>query len=202
MFRFLIAIFATLTAAAVSAQTAPLPSTTTSPALPAAISHAPLPLTKTCCEIVAGTLLSLETMDLLNSSQRKRGDKFGLRVVVPYVVDGVEIIPAGTTGIGEVVHAAAARGGGAPGELLIAARSLDISGQTVPLRGLKLGVTGGDNTGMALGVSFAAGPFAMFVRGREIEIPASTRVEVKVASTLNLRPVDPADSTQTLPKSE
>ncbi len=43
------------------------------------------------------------------------------------------------------------------------------------LRGFKLGASGDDNTGMALGVSIAAGPFAMFIQGREIVIPAGTR---------------------------
>ena len=138
--------------------------------------------------MASGTLVAREIVDTLKSTQRKRGDKFVLRVVDPVIVDGVELISAGTIGIGEVVHAAAARGGGAPGELLIAARSLDVRGQSIPLRGLKLGATGGDNTGMALGVSFAAGPFAMFIRGREIEIPALTRVVAKVAADTTLAP--------------
>ena len=74
----------------------------------------------------------------------------------------------------------------------------------MPLRGLKLGVAGADNSGMAIGVSLAAGPFAMFIRGREIEIPALTRVEAKVASEVSLTPtpttaiplIHPASPTQ------
>lgn len=182
MTRMLIALVASLLAFDARAQVPPDPATAVAPADPGAAA---------CCRVAAGTVVALEILDPLNSSQRKRGDKFALRVVTPFVADGRELIPAGTTGIGEVVHAAAARGGGAPGELLIAARSLDVRGQSVPLRGLKLGVTGIDNSGMALGVSFAAGPFALFIRGREIEIPALTRVEAKVASEITLVP-DPA----------
>ena len=156
-------------------------STASGPTAPSAVEPA-------CCTAPANTTVELEILDLLNSSQRKRGDRFGLRVAEPLVVDGITLIPAGIRGVGEVVHAAAARGGGAPGELLIAARWLDVDGQSLKLRGLKLGVTGGDNSGMALGVSFAAGPFAMFIRGREIEIPAGTRVNARLADDARLTP--------------
>ena len=142
-----------------------------------------------CCRVPANTVIALEILDVLNSSLHKRGDKFRLRVITPVVIDGRSLIATGTLGVGEIVHAAPARGGGAPGELLIAARSLDVGGQVAPLRGLKLGVTGGDNSGMALGVSFAAGPFAMFIRGHEIEIPAGTRVHAKVAQDVVLAPI-------------
>lgn len=142
--------------------------------------------------VPAGTVVSLEILDTLNSSRNARGDAFAIRVVEAITVDGVVVVPAGIVGRGEVVHAAAARGGGAPGELLIAARSLDLPGPAAPLRGLKLGVTGGDNSGMALGVSLAAGPFAMFIRGREIEIPAGTRVTAKLAADVTAAPPVPA----------
>lgn len=141
-----------------------------------------------CCRIAAGTVVELEVTELINSSRQKRGDKFGLRLHAPLLLDGATVVPAGVTGVGEIVHASAARGGGAPGELLIAARSLDINGQLVPLRGLKFGVTGGDNSGMSFGVSIAAGTFAMFIRGREIEIPAGTRASAKLAQDLILMP--------------
>lgn len=143
-------------------------------AIPAAIESA-------CCSVASGTAIDLEIMEPIGSWQHKRGDKFQLRLAQPLMVDGQVLVPAGATGVGEIVHAAAARGGGAPGELLIAARYLDIGDRRLPLRGMKLGGAGGDNSGMALGVSFAAGPFAMFIRGHEIEIPAGTRANAKVA---------------------
>lgn len=134
--------------------------------------------------IPAGTQVTIEITEPLSSSTRKRGDMFKLALAEPLVLDGSELLPAGTTGSGEIVHAASARGGGAPGELLIAARTLDGPNGTVLLRGFKLGATGEDNSGMALGVSIAAGPFAMFIRGREIEIPAGTRGFAKVKAAV------------------
>lgn len=155
-----------------------------------------------CCTLPAGTLVDLEVVDVLNSSRQRRGDRFALRVIVPVLVDGHTLVPAGTAGVGEVVHAAAARGGGAAGELLIAARTLDVGGRTVALRGLTLGRTGQNNASLALGASVAIGPFAMFIRGREIEIPASTEVQAKVATETTLPPAPSTTSAATQPPSE
>jgi hypothetical protein len=152
---------------------------------------APTVIDPACCRVVAGTVIDLEIAEPITSWQHKRGDKFQLRLAQPLVVDGRLLVPAGTTGVGEIVHAAAARSGGAPGELLLAARYLDIDGGQLPLRGMKLGGSGGDNSGMAFGVSFAAGPFALFIRGHEIEIPAGTPAHAKVAEDAVL-PVSPA----------
>lgn len=182
-----IAIIAMFAVASVRAQTAPQP-------FAAPPTQTPSPTDAFGAAVAAratflvpdGTIVGLEVLDTLNSAQRRRGDKFRLRVTAPIIINGGEVIPAGTIGVGEVIHVAAARGGGAPGELLIAARVLDVGDQAVALRGLKLGVTGGDNSGMALGVSLAAGPFAMFIRGHEIEIPAGTRVEAKIAHAVTL----------------
>lgn len=135
--------------------------------------------------IPVGTPVIIEIAEPLASSTNKRGDVFAITLVEPLLLDGVERLPRGTRGTGEIVHAAAARGGGAPGELLIAARTLETPQGQLPLRGFKLGATGDDNSGMALGVSLAAGPFAMFIRGREIQIPAGTRgiAKTKAAAT-------------------
>lgn len=136
--------------------------------------------------VPAGTALVLETLEPLNSSALMRGDKFALRLAEPWPADGAPILAAGATGVGEVVHAQAAHSGGAPGELLLAARYLDIGGQRIPLRGYKLGASGKSNSGLALGASFLTGPFALFIRGREIEIPAHTRGEAKIAQDIAL----------------
>jgi len=188
MTRMLAALLAVLSVTGAWAQTPAAGNAIATPPMEESLTP-PMP-ERQCCSVRADTVVALEIIDLLNSSKHKRGDWFQLRVVTPVMMDGVTLIAAGTLGAGQIVHAAAARGGGAPGELLIAARSLDIDGQSIPLRGLKLGVTGGDNSGMALGVSFAAGPFAMFIRGREIEIPAGTLVNARLANDVILAPAE------------
>jgi hypothetical protein len=140
--------------------------------------------TETWPAIPAGTTLVIELGQTLTSHAQKRGDHFPILLAEPLLVDCAEVLPRGTRGTGQIVHAAAARGGGAPGELLISARSLETPQGPRLLRGFKLGATGEDNSGMALGVSTAIGPFAMFIRGREIEIPAGTRGIAKTKTTM------------------
>jgi len=187
----LAALFATVMMVRANAQTP-----ATAPAIPATTSVASEPTTQAPPALAAspdgrlfaaGTPVELEILTPINSSQHKRGDKFDLRLSSPLARDGAICVPAGTTGAGEVVHAMPARGGGKPGELLLAGRYLDFTGQRIPLRGMKAAATGDANYGAALGASFAIGPFAMFIRGREIEIPAGTRVTAKLAQDLVLQ---------------
>ncbi|QSX79516.1 cupin domain-containing protein [Agrilutibacter solisilvae] len=134
-----------------------------------------------CCRLPQGTLVELEIGEIINSARHKRGDKFPLRLRSPIKVGDVVVVPAGTTGVGEIVHAMPARGGGKPGELLLAGRYLEFAGQQLPLRGLKVSTSGRDTYGLSLGLAYAVGPFAMFVRGHEIEVPAGTAVDAKLA---------------------
>ncbi|QNP41526.1 hypothetical protein [Lysobacter solisilvae (ex Woo and Kim 2020)] len=139
-----------------------------------------------CCRVPAGSLVELEIAQVLSSSALQRGDKFAIRLHAPLLHEGVVVIPAGTVGEGEVVHADRSRGGGKPGELLIAARYLEFDGARIPLRALKFGGQGQDKSNVALGVALAVGPFAHFVHGKEIEIPAGTIVNAKLAQDLPL----------------
>jgi len=139
-----------------------------------------------CCTVPAGTVVELEVGELMNSSRAKRGDKFALRLHSPITVGDHVLVPAGATGVGEVVHAAAARGGGAPGELLLAGRYLEYGGQQWPLRGLKVSVSGKNNYQLTANLTIVIGVFSMFVRGHEIEVPMGTRVEAKLAQPMQL----------------
>ncbi|HEU0306444.1 MAG TPA: hypothetical protein VFR30_05700 [Lysobacter sp.] len=149
-----------------------------------------------CCVVPAGSTLELEIAQALNSAVQKRGDRFAITLHAPLVHKGVVVIPAGTAGMGEVVHADKSRGGGKPGELLIAARYLELDGAQIPLRGLKFGGQGQDTSKVALGVAMAIGPFAHFIRGKEIEIPAGTLVTAKLAQDF---PVSAPSSDQSIP---
>ena len=159
------------------------------PVVPATTMAAPPLATTECCRIASGTLLTLEIMDALDSSLLKRGDRFRIRLAEPLVIADHTLLVAGTEGIGEVIHAERSRSGGKAGELLIAARRLDHPGGAVPLRGLKMGGSGKDKTQASLALSLAAGPFALFLQGDEIVIPAGTLAQAKVAQDLDLRPV-------------
>jgi hypothetical protein len=147
-----------------------------------------------CCRIADGTAVTIEILEPLNSALLKRGDKFRLRLAETVLVESQPVLASGLEGVGEIVHAEKSRSGGKAGELLIAARYLETSGTQVPLRGLKVGGRGKDNTNAAMATSFAVGPFALFVRGREIVIPAGTLAQAKIAKELHL-PAQPGTQT-------
>lgn len=148
-----------------------------------------------CTCVPAGTVVQLELAEAVHSARRTSGEPFAFRVHGAIQVRGDNVIPAGTPGIGEVVHAARSRGGGKPGELLLAARHLQLGERRVRLRGLKLGGAGKDTAGAALAASFVIGPFALFVRGHEIEIPAGTVAEARLAEDVAAAiPASPAST--------
>nr|WP_298154782.1 hypothetical protein [uncultured Pseudoxanthomonas sp.] len=145
-----------------------------------------------CCELAEGTPLVLEILDPISSASVKRGDAFRLRVRDAITVGGSVVIAAGTEGVGEVVHAEPSRGGGKPGELILAARRLQVGDREVKLRGFKLGGAGTDTSHVALGASFGIGPFAHFIHGKEIQIPALTSGMAKLAEPLRSPPLPEA----------
>lgn len=152
-----------------------------------------------CCLVANGALIEIEIAEAISSRLRKRGEKFALRLAEPLMVDGNTVLPAGTTGVGEIIHAASSGGGGKAGELLLAARYLEFDGKQIPLRGFRIGAAGKDHTQGAMAASFAIGPFAHFIHGREIEIPADTRANAKLAADTMLSPIDaPPTNTGTI----
>lgn len=163
----------------VAAPVTPVVPGDTTNAASAAVTPAP------CCRLAAGSVVELQLGESLSSARHKRGDRFTLRLSQPLAVDGAEPIPAGTPAVGEVVHGARSRGGGHPGELLIAGRYLEFNGRQIPLRGLSVGQSGREQINGAMGAAFVIGPFAMFIRGREIEIPADTALRAKLAQDLD-----------------
>lgn len=196
----LLAITAAAYCAWAGAQTPTAPGPTVAPA-PAVAEAALAPAQPgDCCRVAAGTPVELEIVDPLSSGRHQRGDRFVIRLHAALRHGDVVVVPAGTTGIGEIVHADRSRGGGKPGELLLAARYLEFNGTQIPLRGLKFGGQGQDKTKTALGVAIAAGPFAHFIRGREIEIPAYTLVSAKLAQELALPAAPPAATVSAAPQ--
>jgi hypothetical protein len=116
----------------------------------------------------------------LSSRTTKTGETFPLTLAEPLLVDGQVILPTGTKGQGEVVHAKGT-GLGVGGELVIAARFLEIDGQQLRLRSMRVGVHGKDQQDLTFAAAAVIGLPAMFIRGKHIEIPAGTLAGVKTA---------------------
>ncbi|WP_141233639.1 hypothetical protein [Lysobacter antibioticus] len=162
-----------------------------SAAAPASLSAAGIP---------ANTPVTLEIAAALSSAKARRGDRFPLRLAQPLVLAGATVLPAGTPGIGEVVHAARRGASGKPGELLLAARYLEHQGRRVALRGFSLGGIGKSREGVAVSVGIALGIPGLFVTGGEIEIPAGTQVGARTARAVDSeRSAAPAASDSIIP---
>lgn len=132
----------------------------------------------------AGTPVIIELVDAVSSKVNKRGDKFRLKLITPVIVNGEVLIAAGTPGIGEVIDAGSSGMLGKPAKLLLAARYLSVNDKRTPLRTLRLGAVGKDNSTAVMVASFVpyAGLLSVFIRGGEIEIPAGTLGQAKLAA--------------------
>lgn len=137
--------------------------------------------------IPKGTPILIEITDLVSTKTAVRDDFFNIKLATPIIFNGEIIIPAGTIGKGQVVDSGKPRAGGGSGQLVIAARYLEYNGQKIPLRGLKLEVSGTDRSGTSAGVSSVAslaGPVGalagFFVSGGHMEVPAGTHASAKL----------------------
>lgn len=178
----LVVAVAVASASAAEAQVAP-------PAVHPSGNPAPAPASTpapTCHCLPAGTAVDIEITETLVSNERKAGDAFALRLARPIMLEGVEVVPAGTTGVGEVIHAAPARASGKAGELILAARYLDWHGVRIPLRATRLGGAGNDRSGVVAGATIAIGVFALFIHGGQMQIPTGTPAQAKLAQALPL----------------
>ena len=165
--------------------------TSASPVEETIASAAATPVAGPCCTLPDGSPVQLEVVGPISSKTALRGQTFALRLAQPLSTAEGVLLPAGTEGVGEVIHAERSRGGGKAGELILAARYLQGPNGPIKLRGMKLGGSGSDKTGAAIGASLIL-PLGGFVRGTEIEIPAGTPANAKLAAAIHLPPIPTA----------
>jgi hypothetical protein len=171
-----------------SAQSAPPPPPT--PAAPAVSTTQTQDQTAPAdgVRVPVGTLVSIAIAEQLTSKDRTRGDKFAIQLAAPITVDGRVVAPAGATGQGEVVYAEAAKGGGAPGKLVLAARYIDVGSVRVPLKAFQLASSGENEFTKMYVASQFIGPAVMFMNGQEVVYPAGVRASAKIAEDVVFPP--------------
>lgn len=126
------------------------------------------------------TPVRIELTEALSSRTSVTGETFGISLAYPVVIDGRELIPAGATGRGEIIHAKKT-GVGVGGELVLAARHLSLGDRKLRLRSMQLNGAGRDQQGLAFAVGVAVGLPGMFIRGKHIDIPAGAFADAKTA---------------------
>ncbi len=157
-----------------------------------------LPAQDVTPDLKAGTLLDLEIDQVVSSRTSKDGDQFPLHLAEPVLRDGVILIPAGTRGVGEVIHVGHAGLAGRPGELIITARYLDCGGVHLPLGHFRYGRTGQDNTNLSVAATIAVGVVGVLIVGGDVKVPVGTRGNARLTTDVNLRPA-PLDKTAAAP---
>lgn len=102
--------------------------------------------------VPAYTQLTMTMNGRVNSDSARQGATFRFTVSEDVVVDGHVAIPKGSQGEGEVIHADDSGGRDHPGELVLAARFVDVNGTQVKLRTFVVGSTELANDGLAVPV--------------------------------------------------
>ncbi len=179
---------------------AAMPALAQAPSTPAALSPpaeagepAAPPAGPAAPHLAAGAVVEIELAEVVSSKRVKLGDTFAIRLAAPLQLDGQTVVPAGTPGVGQVVDAAPSGPLGRPAKLLLAARYLEFNGARIALKAFKLGGAGKDTGDVNLvGVLVpVAAPLIFLVHGGEIEIPAGTRANAKLAADVAAPPPAP-----------
>lgn len=141
--------------------------------------------------IPAGTVIEVELTEALSSETSRQEQRFGLRLVTPIIVEGVEVVPAGALGGGEVIDAHPSAFGGRQGRLIISGRYIELNGQQARIRGMQMTAAGEDRANTALAVSMIpyAGVAGIFVQGGKVEIPAGARGTARLAADFQIEGV-------------
>ncbi|MBC7522338.1 MAG: hypothetical protein H7268_14750 [Sandarakinorhabdus sp.] len=184
-----------------AAQPAPIIDPGSAPSPAAAPTEAPADM----LTVPALTLLTLRIDSEITSKTAKRGDRFGLTMLNEISIDGVVVIPRGSRGEGEVIHAAGTGFGGRAGELIVAARFLMVGGEKLPLQSFRLGNAGVNNANAAIILAAGAGVIgavaSMFVTGTSAHIDAGHIAIAKTATAFSV-PRPAAITTLTLGSTE
>lgn len=171
----------------------------------APLTAAPAPVPEGFVRIPATTPVVFDIVAPLSSKTSQIKEMFPIVLAVPIVVDGAELVPAGTPGEGQVVHAARSGWGGKAGELIIAARYLELNGVRIPLRKFSFGATGENRFGTAFAASVAVPVAGFFINGGEKTIQPGTRASAIVATDTDVPlplPVVPAVAPEAPPAAE
>ncbi len=163
-------------------------------ALPISATHAgqqgaiPEPDALPIATIPAGTSARLRVESPVSSKTALKGDKFDISLAEDIVVDGKISVAAGAKGKGEVIHAQGKGFGGRAGELLLAARYLEVQGRQLKLRGFAISKAGANNTAEAIGASIAIPLAGLFVTGTSAEVKVGHLGIAKTVDAFQLQP--------------
>ena len=151
---------------------------------PSGVTYIPLG-SATQVELPALTPVLIQFDDKVSSETNKNGDRFRFHVAVDVRVGDVIVIPAGTPGEGEVIHAQKSGLGGKAGELIVAARYVTVNGRALRLRSFASG-TGTQHTELANWSSILISYPAMMIQGGVMTMPRNMIATARTAQSARL----------------
>lgn len=141
----------------------------------------PAPSKPALPKIPAFTPVELVIEAELGSKMSVSGNMFPIRLARSIIIDNRVVVLAGARGMGEVVHAKKAGGSGSSGELILAARYLEVNGQKLRLRSMQLSLVGQDEMQTSMASSALIGPLAFAISGKDTIVPLGKHVMAKTA---------------------
>lgn len=136
----------------------------------------------------AGTVIPLETINVIKSDNATVGRTIDLRVTRDVEVDGQTVIPAGSIAKGQVTRSQKAKGLGKAGFLEIQIKSVTaVDGQEVYLAGGNVSEEGDDKATLAIVLGIFVCILFLFIKGKNAEIPPGFSFDSNVASTINIQ---------------
>ena len=152
---------------------------------PAPISAPPAPPGPADTVVIpAETPVVLALAEEVSSRHAKPLQHFALRLAEPILVGGRIVVPAGAPAEGEVIHAG--RAGTKPGELILAARSIDAGAVRIPLHKGHFSNSGASSAMVIAGPGFVS----YSTSGKNIKLPVGFRLPALVAAATPV-PVPP-----------
>src|SRR5436190_15146071 len=153
---------------------------------PGAFAQSPAPT----ATLPALTPVLIQFDETVSSDKNRNGEQFRFHVAADVRVGDVVVIPMGTPGVGEVIHAAKSGMAGKAGELIVAARYVTIGTKNVRLRSFASG-TGQNLTGIANWTGIFVGMPSLLIQGGKMTMPQHMLATARTAEAVTL-PVTPA----------
>ena len=140
---------------------------------------------ETLLDLPALTPVLIQFDTQVSSDANRNGDRFRFHVAADVCVGDVIVIPAGSVGEGEVIHAQKSGAGGRAGELIVAARYVNVGGRTVRLRSFAAG-TGQQHTDLSVWSGIFIGFPSLMIQGGVMTMPRDMIANARTAARARL----------------
>jgi hypothetical protein len=136
--------------------------------------------------ITAGTVIPMELVSTITSSNARSGQMVDFRVMSDVKVNGKTVVSAGSIAQGQIVRAKKSGLLGSEGELEISVKSVKaVDGTNIYLSNNNLSDEGSNKVALSIVLTLCC-LFGFLIKGGKAEIPAGTQVQGMVASNTEI----------------